>query len=203
MCLFSIGCCIVAICVSATYGDDEDTSQRSEEVASQLLEGLDDLPPLRSNPSADIAGEDLGAAQPKSTLPGLARLMQEVEQRLRRDDTSAATTQLQSDIAMELARMLKNAEQQNASRSSASAANEASNQAGKTNADGSDGDPQSRDRDDSTEPDDLLEAIWGTLPAQLRGQIQSPLQEEFLPRYERVIKQYYKRLAEEQRRLRN
>ena len=65
-------------------------------------------------------------------------------------------------------------------------------------------DPRPRTGDDvPSDPSDLRDAVWGTLPERLRGQIQTPLQEEFLPRYERIIKQYYKRLAEQQRRLRD
>jgi hypothetical protein len=99
--------------------------------------------------------------------------------------------------------MLETAEQENASRSTAAASGEPSDQTGQTSPDGSGGEPRSQDGGNADEQADLLGEVWGTLPEQLRQQIQSPLQEEFLPRYERVIKQYYKRLAEEQRRLRN
>ncbi|MDA1052778.1 MAG: hypothetical protein O3C40_20175 [Planctomycetota bacterium] len=184
------------------FGAD-DPSKLPPGVDQRLLDGLDDPAPPRPNSSADIAGEDLGAAKPESTLARLARLMQGVEQRIRRSDTSAATQQLQSDIATELAKMLEAAKQENASRSAAAAADKPSDQTSKTNPDGSEGDPRPPNEEGTDEQANLLDAIWGTLPERLRQQIQSPLQEEFLPRYERVIKQYYKRLAEEQRRLRD
>ena len=202
VCMAGIGCLVTLVAVSMTYGD-EDGTQLPPEVDRRLLDGLDDLPPLRPKSSADVAGEDLGAAKPESTLAGLARLMRGVEQRIRRNDTSTETTQLQSDIAAELAKMLEAAEQENASRSTAAASGDPSDQTGKTSPDGSGGEPRSQDGVNTDAEADLLDAIWGTLPERLRQQIQSPLQEEFLPRYERVIKQYYKRLAEEQRRLRN
>ena len=202
VCMAGIGCLVTALVGSMAHGEEE-SPQLPAEVDQRLLDGLDDLPPLRPKTSADIAGEDLGAAKPESTLAGLARLMRGVEQRIRRNDTSAATTQLQSDIAAELAKMLETAERENAHRASAAASGEPSDQAGNTSPDGSGGEPRSKDGGDADGQDDLLKAVWGTLPEQLRQQIQSPLQEEFLPRYERVIKQYYKRLAEEQRRLRN
>ena len=202
VCIAGLGCLVTMIGVSMTRGDDE-PPRLPPDVDRRLLDGLDDLPPLRPKSSADIAGEDLGAAKPQSTLADLARLMQGVEQRMRRNDTSPTTTQLQSDIAGELAKMLESAEQQNANRSSAASAGEPSGQMGPTNPNGSAGEPPTPGEANTDEQADLLDAIWGTLPERLRQQIQSPLQEEFLPRYERVIKQYYKRLAEEQRRLRN
>lgn len=197
-----ISCLIAFVAVAITHGADE-SKKPTKEVDERLLDGLDNLEPTQPKPSADIAGEDLGAAKPQSTLAGLARLMQGVEQRMRRDDTSAATQQLQSDIAAELAKMLETAEQENANRSSAAPADTPVDQTSKTGSDGTEGDPQSRTGDGTNEQSDLLDAVWGTLPERLREQIQSPLQEEFLPRYERVIKQYYKRLAEEQQRLRD
>ncbi|MEO8498814.1 MAG: hypothetical protein ABI614_27450 [Planctomycetota bacterium] len=195
--------CVIAVLGSAwAYGDD-DASPVPPAVDQRLLDGLDDLAPPRPKSSADIAGEDLGAAKPESTLAGLAQLMRGVEQRIRRDDTSTTTTQLQTDIAAELAKMLEAAEQSSASQSSAAASNDPSAQTSKANPNGSEGNPGSASGDNTDEQVDPLNAVWGTLPERLRQQIQSPLQEDFLPRYERVIKQYYKRLAEEQRRLRN
>ena len=47
--------------------------------------------------------------------------------------------------------------------------------------------------------DDLLRRHWGHLPAKLREQMQSSLKEQFLPKYERVIEDYYRRLAEDLR----
>lgn len=195
--------CLLAIIGVLIANADEVQPPTPQEVDQRLLDGLNDLPPLRPAALVDIAGEDLGAAQPKSTLTGLSRLMQDVEKRLRRKDTSAGTTQLQSDIAAELAKMLEAAEQEQANRSAASSADQSSDQTGKANPNGTEGDPLPSDGDKANEQDDLQNAIWGHLPAQLRQQIQSPLQEEFLPRYERVIQEYYKRLANEQRRLRD
>ena len=195
--------CLIAFAGLAAPQADDDSPPATAEVDQRLLDGLDKLEPLRPKASADEAGEDLGAAKPESTLADLARLMRGVEQRMRRADTSAATTQLQSDIAGELAKMLESAERENASRASAAVADKSSDEASKSSPDGTDGDKQSQNSDGTNDPADLLDAVWGTLPERLRQQIQSPLQEEFLPRYEQVIKQYYKRLAEEQRRLRD
>jgi hypothetical protein len=44
---------------------------------------------------------------------------------------------------------------------------------------------------------ETLKQVWGHLPARVREQMQSGMAEEFLPKYERLIEQYYQRLAEE------
>lgn len=193
----------VAIHAASIASGAEESPPAPTTVDQRLLDGLDDLPPLRPKSSIDDPGEDLGASKAESQLAGLARMMRGVEQRIRRNDTSESTQRLQNDIATQLAKMLDAAEQENANRSAAAASTQAAEQAGKTKPNGSEGDPNAKGGEGSTEQDKLLDAIWGTLPERLRQQVQSPLQEEFLPRYERVIKQYYKRLAEEQRRLRD
>ena len=44
---------------------------------------------------------------------------------------------------------------------------------------------------------DVVSRAWGNLPDKLRDQMQSTTPEQFLPKYERVIEDYYQRLAEE------
>ena len=44
---------------------------------------------------------------------------------------------------------------------------------------------------------DLMRRIWGQLPDKVRDEMQAPMSEKFLPKYERLIEEYYKRLAEE------
>jgi hypothetical protein len=46
----------------------------------------------------------------------------------------------------------------------------------------------------------MLKQIWGHLPPKIRDQMQSALIEDFLPKYERLIEEYYSRLAEEESR---
>jgi hypothetical protein len=45
---------------------------------------------------------------------------------------------------------------------------------------------------------DLFLRIWGNLPDKLRDEMQASISEQFLPKYERLIEEYYKRLAEDQ-----
>ena len=43
----------------------------------------------------------------------------------------------------------------------------------------------------------MLKEVWGHLPPRVRAQMQSGAGEKFLPKYEKLIEDYYKRLAEE------
>jgi hypothetical protein len=44
---------------------------------------------------------------------------------------------------------------------------------------------------------DLLKDVWGHLPEQVRRQMLSGSGEEVLPKYQKLIEEYYKRLAED------
>ena len=59
-----------------------------------------------------------------------------------------------------------------------------------------------KDADTRTEMErmkQMLKEVWGHLPPKIREQMQAGSPEEFLPKYERLIEDYYKRLAEEKR----
>jgi hypothetical protein len=46
--------------------------------------------------------------------------------------------------------------------------------------------------------DELVKALWGQLPARSREQMVQSFSDEFLPKYELEIEQYYQRLSDEQ-----
>jgi len=48
-----------------------------------------------------------------------------------------------------------------------------------------------------TDARDALRRVWGHLPDKVREEMGSSFSEQFLPKYERLIEEYYKRLAEE------
>ena len=59
------------------------------------------------------------------------------------------------------------------------------------------------DRDSTKQPEkgdvnELVKELWGHLPERSREQLLQSFSEEFLPKYEREIQQYYRRLSEEQ-----
>jgi hypothetical protein len=51
---------------------------------------------------------------------------------------------------------------------------------------------------DKSEVDAMVKALWGQLPERSREQMQQSFSDEFLPKYELEIEQYYRRLSEEQ-----
>ncbi len=50
---------------------------------------------------------------------------------------------------------------------------------------------------DMDEMRDLLKEVWGHLPSRLQQQMQNAAVEPFLPKYEKLIEDYFRRLAEE------
>jgi hypothetical protein len=51
---------------------------------------------------------------------------------------------------------------------------------------------------DKGEVDEMVKALWGHLPERSREQMLQSFSDEFLPKYELEIEQYYRRLSEEQ-----
>ena len=47
---------------------------------------------------------------------------------------------------------------------------------------------------------DVLKGVWGLLPERQREQMLQSYEEQFLPKYEQMIADYFRSLAEEQRR---
>ncbi len=45
---------------------------------------------------------------------------------------------------------------------------------------------------------EMVKALWGQLPERSREQMLQSFSDEFLPKYELEIEQYYRRLSEEQ-----
>jgi flagellar motor protein MotB len=183
---------------------------------AQLLDDLDaellkDLPGPSKQPSenqkpGEPAGEDLG--QPSEATNPLALIgerMRSVEKRMAAQDTSKETQQIQQQISDDLAALIEQAKKQCA------ACKQGGGSSGQAQAGAGTGDATAgpaRDSSNRIEPgrkeevetvkvDDVLRRYWGHLPDKLREQMQSSLKEQFLPKYERVIEDYYKRLAED------
>ncbi len=143
-------------------------------------------------------GEDVGS-NGEHPLRHLAALMVDARQRLGDRDTSEETLTIQQNIVAGLTQLLEQEpQQQPAAPTSAPSEPPRSRPAsgqrpggppnnGETGA-GSNGSPPARL---------LTDQIWGHLPPEVRQQIEAPLHEEFLPRYDRIIQDYFERLANE------
>lgn len=184
----------------------------------ELFEGLPPLAPVRPKPGeappagpqpARPAGDGEAALELTPSLP-LARIgqqMREVQNRIAGRDTSAQTQETQRAIAADLAALIEQARRQCA------ACSQAGSGSGQGSLAGTSGQPAPAPPRDSTdriekgtkesveaaEVHDLVRRFWGHLPDKLRDEMQSSLSEQFLPKYERLIEDYYRRLAEERR----
>lgn len=161
---------------------------------------LDDLPPAR-RPAGNAAGEDVGGAAEEHPLEQLRRQCREAHERLRQGDTALRTQQLQRSVAAKLATMIQEAEDQqapnNASPQNSSPMNGDSQKPNDSKPTGQQ--PGSGHGSGDLDPEKLSKwarGAWGVLPDRVRAQIQDLGDEQFLPEYEQLIRDYFNRLAE-------
>lgn len=165
-------------------------------------------------PEQEGAGEDLGqpAADPLATIGQRMRL---AERLISRQETSQKTQQVQEQVIAELERLIEETKKQcqGGQGSPKAAPKPGAKPGGKGRAGGGDNAAANRpakesaERTDSKTPgseqlarfEQMVKQVWGHLPPKIRDQMQSGAIEEFLPKYERLIEEYYSRLAEEGR----
>ncbi len=167
---------------------------------------------------------ELGAAADSEDDPPLlrvARQMREVERRLEDRDAGPATQEVQRQIVNDLDKLIEEARK--ASCSSPSGSSESQPIAGRaptappgSTAGQPSGQPSRRPAAESSQrpqgddggPPELdvgqvrtiMKELWGELPEQERQQMIESPPEEFLPKYEVLIENYFRRLSEEKRR---
>ncbi len=160
------------------------------------VEPLDD-DPRPSN--AAIEGEDIGGTRGEHPLQQIGSMMADVQARLHSRDTSQETLERQRNIVERLSSMIER-EAQSASQKSAAAGQpqrigaEPGQRPGSTAGPGT----TAGSSDGPGATDALLRRIWGQLPDQVRHQVETPLHEKFLPQYDDLIQDYFKRLADDQ-----
>lgn len=157
------------------------------------------------------AGEDVELGKSTDPLTRIGQRMRTAKNLIDGRNTSTQTQQLQEEILDDLAALIAKLQSQQM-RSNDEHSNDPGSQlrpgAGDGNADGqADQRPEkSTDRLGNSETTltalqkqrELLRRMnWGSLPDRLRDQVRSTRVEQFLPKYARLIEQYYKRLADE------
>lgn len=182
----------------------------------ETLNGLDEE--LLRGLGGDL-GEDAGdEADP---LVSLSRQMRQVESRIRDSQSDEATQEMQQEIIRELARLIEQVkkQQQQQQQSSSSSQQQTAErqqiqqpqngqsgqqqqQAGQQNQAARDSSQQlsqqQTERPDPAQLEALVKNVWGELPERLRQQMMQSSMEEFLPKYELLIEQYYRTLSERQ-----
>jgi hypothetical protein len=158
-------------------------------------------------------GEDLGAAA-EDPYRLIGKQMRQAEALIAQGETAEKTQQVQQQIVEDLARLIETMKQQCAGGacdkpgqgkpspgkpSSGSKTGSGENQG--TNKPAKDSNPRvgpaAADQAELDRLQAMLKRVWGHLPPRLREQLQSGLGEEFLPKYEKLIEEYYQRLVEE------
>lgn len=181
--------------------------QLLDDLDRELLEGLPGGKPKMPATGKVTDPQDPAAAsvvEADNPLAKIAELMRAVEGRIAQRDTSAETQELQKQIVGDLAALLEQAKKQGEQKKPGQGSGAGEDQAG------AGGNPTAGPPRDSTDRiergdaemaetadvKDVLRRMWGHLPDKVRDQMQSSLSEEFLPKYQRLIEEYYKRLAE-------
>jgi hypothetical protein len=137
--------------------------------------------------------------------------MKDVQQLLAQSDTSTGTQQIQVQIIDQLAALIDQAQQQQSNSNGSNS--QKTGQGGGSQGGNSPAQSVSRpgrestdrlgkaDPKQATDEDmkQMMAQFWGHLPARIREQMQSTAAVEFLPAYQELIEEYYKRLAESRR----
>ena len=191
----------------------------------ELFQGLDKLPAspkstsrqqkppkAERGPAIDVQrqrrltqGEDLGQ-RPGDSWSRIGHSMRNVEGRIAAGDLGKETQQLQKMIVQDLAGLMKQFRQQSSDssfRPGTGAASSASSQAADNQQNpATDSTPRiGSDTGTQVEPEDVqmvMEELWGHLPARLQAQLRGAAVDQFLPKYERLLEQFYRRLAEQE-----
>jgi hypothetical protein len=142
------------------------------------------------------------AGDSQNPLGNIAQRMRSVEGRIAQHDTSTATQAEQAKILAELDALLAAANQNKQQRGKSGGAAQSGVGTGTTPAgpprDSTDRiDRGTKEQVETADVKDILRRFWGHLPDKDRAEMQQALSEQFLPKYERLIEKYYKRLAEE------
>jgi hypothetical protein len=195
-------------------------------LGNDLTKELDNLPSLKpavkssdgkakGSPSTVIDGEDLGQpGEDQDPFNRIARRMRQVESQIAQDQSGFETQQKQKQIVDDLAVLIEKLNKQcqcsggeckpgdksQQSQRSTSKSKEPSAKVAKNPATDS-GDRLRNDVTAKATADAIrqnMKDAWGNLPERLREQMLQTSVDEFLPKYELMIEQYFKRLAEEE-----
>jgi hypothetical protein len=178
----------------------KDSAPAAKSSAAKPLEGLQ--PPKGAEAEVRLRGDS------EHPLVRIANAMRAVENRISQSDTSRSTQEAQTQIVKDLSALLEKAQPQTSASSEQSASQSGTNRVSRGTGDPAAGPPRDsttkveRGTKVATEAADVKEVmrrIWGHLPEKLRDQMQASLSEEFLPKYQQLIEDYYRRLAEESR----
>jgi hypothetical protein len=169
--------------------------------------------PLRFD---DVGGQDVGPQQPSgpTKLARAGQGMVAAESLLRDPATVAQAGKTQVEVVTQLDELIAELSKQcnckggkpgdkppSPSQRSQAKPGKSGSKPGRGNAPARDSNTQLTDKAsrpiDKAELDELVKHLWGHLPERQREQMMQSYSDEFLPKYELEIEQYYQRLSEE------
>lgn len=190
-------------------GDRQDGPNVSPGEADQDLPGR-----LRRELGTAAVSED------ENPLLEIARRMREVQDRIDQHDSGPTTRNLQEQIVADLDRLIEDARRRcrqskpGSTQPQQTAARQSPGQLQPNQGDGpqdpgtgpattaaagpADGSPARQT--DMAQMQEVMKRLWGQLPARQREQMIQSSPEEFLPKYELLIEEYYRRLSEARQR---
>ena len=192
------------------------------DLESELFQGLNQLPAPgipspgktgepggEGNPrAAGSRGEDLGERSEDDSWLRIGASMKDVQRRLAAGNLGRETQQLQKIISQELGEMMKQVQQQQqapALRPGGGAASGVANGEQERQPSGDKADPDGSETIEGNtggeagdgETATTMKELWGYLPARIQAQLRGAGTDQFLPKYERLLEQFYRRLAEQ------
>ncbi len=219
--IFTLFCfCAAALADDAVKPQDSLDQQLLDDLGSDLLDGLDDIPTIppktgaKDESTKDVQnldqlgeGEDIQLGDEADPLTRIGQKMRTVEELISQQKTSSKTKRLQQEILDDLAVLIELQKKQCAKCKAAGKSKPKSGQP--TQGNSAAGDPtrplESTERvgQEKVKPEDILsldrfvKEKWGELPDRYIQQMESAGIERFLQKYDKEIREYYKRLAEE------
>jgi len=170
----------------------------------------------------ELGGEDVGMRR-QNPLSATADAMRQVRERLVAKDTAAETREMQKSIVGNLDRLIEQLKKQQNKQPKGGgdpssnnkpgdrpkpsrpqqSQNPRQNQGGQSKQSAKQagtklGSPVDAPSGGATR-DRLMQESWGSLPANVRQQMQSARPEKFLPKYAQLIEEYFQRLSEEEK----
>lgn len=152
-------------------------------------------------------GEDVELKKTADPLTQIGNRMRKVEGLIQQRDTSRNTQEMQRQIATDLDSLIEQMQKQQKKSSGGKSgkSGQQSDASGAGNTKPTERPSESTQRvdkgtaksDNAAELQKMIKEVWGHLPPRLREQMQNVTDEQFLPQYEKLIEEYYRRLAEQ------
>ncbi len=149
--------------------------------------------------ASELAGEDVGQQGESDPLLPIELQMRQLHRRLADGDTGRETQLLQVRLVEQLEGLLESARARQQERTGLQSSNvgTGSTVAG-TGASGTGEETTAENQVLEPPPEHLspaIQRIWGSLPPDVRSELRGARIERFLPKYESMLEQFYRRLA--------